>query len=121
MIDELKEYVSTHKLEEKPLLEDVIDWGQGNDDHCTEIIEAFNKFRDGYYDLCSFSDSDWWEFMNQDTAFNNLMKREWDKLEFINFMEIMERMAIILSGGYTRYNKFAEGVKECYKQRKERT
>ena len=102
--------------EEKPLLEDIIDWGQGYDDDCTEIIEAFNKFRDGYYSLCAFSNDNWWEFMNQSTDFNELMKAEWDKLEDIDFMGIMERMAIILSGGYILYHKFAEGVKKCYEQ-----
>lgn len=100
-------------------VEDIIDWGQGNDEQCTEIIEAFHKFYDGYFSLCAFSDDNWWEFMNQSVDFNSLMKTEWDKLEEIDFMGIMERMSIILSGGYIRFNRFAEGVKEAYEEKKE--
>lgn len=101
---------------EKPLLETAIDWGQGYDDDCVEIIEAFNNFRNGYYALCAFSDDNWWEFMNQSTCFNELMQREWDKLEAMDFMSIMERMSIILAGGYIDYKDFADGVKTCFEQ-----
>lgn len=101
--------------EEKPLLEDVIDWGQGYDDTIMELLENFKKFRDGYYGLINYGD-EWWENFNQGTDFDEIMKEQWEEFEKVDFMNIVEKMAVAIAGTYVRFDKFADGVKKCYEQ-----
>lgn len=102
---------------EKPLLEDVIDWGQGYDDTIMELLENFKKFRDGYYGLINYGDS-WWENFNQGKDFDEIMKEQWEEFEKVDFMNLVEKMAVAIAGTYVRFDKFADGVKKCYEQGK---
>lgn len=95
------------------LLADVIDWGQGYDDSIIELLQAFQKFRDGYYSLVDYGD-DWWKVFNQGTDFDKAIKREWDKVESIDMMLIMETIANNMAGTYVRFDKFVDGVVDAY-------
>ena len=101
--------------EDKPLLEDVIDWGQGYDDTIMELIENFQKFRDGYYGLINYGD-DWWENFNQGVEFDKIMKAQWETIEDVDIMGCLEAMAMAIAGNYVRFDDFADGVKKCYEQ-----
>jgi hypothetical protein len=101
--------------EDKPLLEDVIDWGQGYDDTIMELIENFQKFREGYYGLINYGD-DWWENFNQGVEFGKTMKAQWETLEDVDIMGCLEVMAMAIAGNYVRFDDFADGVKKCYEQ-----
>ena len=104
-------------MTDKPLLEDVIDWGQGYDDTIMELIDSFQKFRDGYYGLINYGD-DWWENFNQGVDFNEIMKEQWEEFEKVDFMNLVEKMAVAIAGTYVRFDNFADGVKKCYEQGK---
>lgn len=104
-------------MSDKPLLEDVIDWGQGYDDTIMELMDNFKKFRDGYYGLINYGD-DWWKSFNQNSSFDTIMKAQWDTLEDADIMGCMETMAIAIAGAYTKFDKFADGVQKCYEQGK---
>ena len=95
------------------LLSDVIDWGQGHDDTIMELLQAFQKFRDGYYDLINYGD-DWWENFNQGRDFDEIMKEQWEKFESVDFMNLVEKMAVAIAGTYVRFDKFVDGVVDAY-------
>lgn len=95
------------------LLSDVIDWGQGYDDNIIELLQAFKKFRDGYYELINYGD-DWWKTFNQGVYFDEIMKEQWDKVESINFMNCVEKMAVSIAGTYVRFDEFVDGVVDAY-------
>ena len=89
------------------LLSDVIEWGQAYDEDAIEVLRAFKKFYDGYNELCNIGD--WWESMNQGIPFDDTVKTEWEKLEQIDFMRIIDTMAMALAGSYVRFDKFVDG------------
>lgn len=95
------------------LLADVIDWGQGYDDTIIELLQAFKKFRDGYYELINYGD-DWWEIFNQGRDFDEIMKEQWEKFESVDFMNLVEKMAVAIAGTYVRFDEFADGVVDAY-------
>ena len=95
------------------LLADVIDWGQGYDDDIIELLQAFKKFRDGYYELINFGD-DWWDRFNQGRDFDEIMKEQWDNVESIDFMNCVEKMAVAIAGTYVRFDKFVDGTIDAY-------
>ena len=95
------------------LLADVIDWGQGYDDTIVELLQAFQKFRDGYYELINYGD-DWWENFNQGRDFDEIMKEQWEKFESVDFMNLVEKMAVAIAGTYVRFDEFANGVVDAY-------
>lgn len=94
-------------------LADVIDWGQGYDDTIMELLQAFKKFRDGYYGLINYGDN-WWDMFNQGTEFEEMMKEQWQKLEKIDIMDIIEKMAIAIAGTYVKFDDFVDGVVDAY-------
>lgn len=102
-------------MSEKPLLEDIIDWGQGYDDTIMELLESFQKFRDGYYGLINYGNN-WWENFNQGRDFDEIMKEQWKEFEKVDFMNIVEKMAVAIAGTYVKFDSFANGVKTCYEQ-----
>ena len=101
--------------DDKPLLEDVIEWGQGYDDTIMELLENFKKFRDGYYGLINIDD-DWWKHFNQNVEFDKIMRANWETLEEVDIMGCLESMAIAIAGAYVTFDDFADGVKKCYEQ-----
>lgn len=98
----------------KTKLADVLDYGQADDRDALEVLQAFQQFTDGYYRLCSISDVEWWEWMNQSTMFNEIMEEQWDKLNKIDFMSIIGKMEIALAGAYVRFSPFVDGVTEAF-------
>ena len=101
--------------DDKPLLEDVIEWGQGYDDTIMELLENFKKFRDGYYGLINYGD-DWWKQFNQNVEFDKIMRANWETLEEVDIMGRLESMAIAIAGTYVSFDDFVDGVQECYEQ-----
>lgn len=95
------------------LLSDVIDWGQGYDDTIMELLQEFQKFRDGYYGLINYGDN-WWKNFNQGRDFDEIMKEQWEKFESIDFMNLVEKMAVAIAGTYVRFDKFVDGVVDSY-------
>lgn len=98
---------------ENVLLADVIDWGQGYDDSIIELLQAFQKFRDGYYGLINYGD-DWWEMFNQGRDFDEIMKEQWTEFESIDFMNLVEKMTVAIAGTYVRFDNFVDGVVDAY-------
>ena len=88
---------------------DVLEYGQGDDGNIAEIFKAFKQFRDGYYELVNWGD-DWWKVFNQDTMFDEMMSEQWNEIEKIDFMSVIEKMAKAMIGTYVRFNSFAETV-----------
>ena len=88
---------------------DVLEYGQGDDGEIAEIFKAFKQFRDGYYELVNWGD-DWWKVFNQDTMFDEMMSEQWNEIEKIDFMSVIEKMAKAMIGTYVRFNYFAETV-----------
>ena len=97
-------------------LAEVLEYGQANDTQVLEVLKAFNEFRNGYYKLCGISDYDWWKWMNQGYSFDKIMESQWKKLDEIDFVSVMETMAIALAGTYVRFEEFVNGVEEAYNQ-----
>lgn len=95
------------------LLSDVIDWGQGYDDSIIELLQSFKKFRDGYYGLINYG-NEWWEVFNQGADFDDIMKEQWDKVESVDFMNLVEKMAVTIAGTYVTFDKFVNGVIDAY-------
>ena len=95
------------------LLSDVIDWGQGYDDTIMELLQEFQKFRDGYYGLINYGD-DWWKNFNQGRDFDEIMKEQWEKFESIDFMNLVEKMSVAIAGTYVRFDEFVDGVVDAY-------
>jgi hypothetical protein len=93
-------------------VKDIIEWGQGYDDTILELLKAFKKFRDGYFELINWDD-DWWKHFNQGYEFDLIMKEAWEKIDE-DLMESIEIMAIAITGAYVNFNKMLEGVKEAY-------
>ena len=94
---------------------DVLEYGQGYDDEIAEVIEAFVKFRNGYYDLLNYGDS-WWGVFNQSTTFDKVMKSQWEKIEEIDMMDILDRMEMAMVGTYINFGKFARVVIDANKK-----
>lgn len=88
---------------------DVLEYGQGDDGNIAEIFKAFKQFRDGYYELVNWGD-DWWKVFNQDTMFDEMMAEQWNEIEKIDFMSVIEKMAKAMIGTYVRFDSFAETV-----------
>ena len=107
--------MSRHNMDKGVVkLAEVLDYGQANDTQALEVLKAFNEFRNGYYKLCGISDFSWWEWMNQGTSFDRIMESQWKKLDEIDFMCVMETMAIALAGTYVRFDEFVKGVEDSY-------
>lgn len=94
-------------------LANVIEWGQGYDDTVVELLQSLKKFRDGYYELINYGD-DWWRNFNQGVEFNEIMQEQWGKIEKIDFMTILDKMAIATAGAYIDFDKFVDGVLDAY-------
>lgn len=97
------------------LLADVLEYGQGYDDDITELFKAFKMFRDGYYALINYGD-DWWEVFNQGKDFDEIMEEQWKQIEDIDFMNLIEKMAVAMAGTYVRFDRFVDGVVDAYEQ-----
>ena len=95
---------------------DILEYGQGYDDEIAEIFEAFNKFRDGYYELTNYGD-DWWKVFNQDTMFDEMMQTQWSEIEKIDLMAVIEKMAKAMVGTYVRFGMFAKVVIDADKNK----
>ena len=95
---------------------DILEYGQGYDDEIAEIFEAFNKFRDGYYELVNYGD-EWWKVFNQDTMFDEMMASQWSEIEKIDMMEVIEKMAKAMVGTYVRFGAFAKVVIDADKNK----
>lgn len=106
-------------MNDEPKLTDVIDWGQGRDDQVVDLIETFGKFHDAYYHLLSYSET-WWEYFNQCDCFDAAVSREWKRLEDADIMRAIDTIAMLIVGAVTRFDKFADGVQQAYKLRKEK-
>ena len=96
------------------LLSDVIDWGQGVDEDIMEVLRFFKQFHDAYYELINYGD--WWDVFNQGVVFDETMKKEWEKIESIDFMSRLDTMAMAIVGNYVRFDKFAEGCFDAYEK-----
>lgn len=92
-------------------IEDLVEWGQGDDDAIMDVIENFNKFRDGFYGLINYGD-EWWEVFNQSSIFDDIMSEAWEEIDSINMMDLMEKMSIAMMGTYLRFDKFADALKD---------
>ena len=95
---------------------DILEYGQGYDDEIAKLFEAFNKFRDGYYELTNYGD-DWWKVFNQDTMFDEMMQTQWSEIEKIDMMEVIEKMAKAMVGTYVRFGAFAKVVIDADKNK----
>ena len=94
---------------------DICDKGQGYDDSIREVLAAFQKFRDGYYELINYGDT-WWDVFNQSSAFDNVMTDSWKAIDINhNLMDNIDIMASAMIGNYVDFNKFVNQliVEEC--------
>ena len=107
------------EMNDEPKLTDVIDWVQGNDEQVVDLIKTYRQFYDAYYHLLSYFD-EWWEYFNQDTCFDTVVKREWKKLEDADIMMALDTIAMLITGAVVKFDKFSDGVEQAYKLRKER-
>lgn len=88
---------------------EILEYGQGQDDAIAEVFKEFNNFRNGYYGLINYGD-EWWEVLNQDCVFDEMMKEQWKEIEQIDFMSVIEKMAKALAGTYVNFSAFADVV-----------
>ncbi|MBR2700608.1 MAG: hypothetical protein IKE77_00805 [Erysipelotrichaceae bacterium] len=95
---------------------DILEYGQGYDDEIAKIFEAFNKFRDGYYELTNYGD-DWWKVFNQNTMFDEMMQTQWSEIEKIDMSGVIEKMAKAMIGTYVRFDMFAKVVIDADKNK----
>ena len=95
---------------------DILEYGQGYDDEIAKLFEAFNKFRDGYYELTNYGD-EWWKVFNQDTMFDEMMQTQWSEIEKIDMMEVIEKMAKAMVGTYVKFGAFAKVVIDADKNK----
>ena len=95
---------------------DILEYGQGYDDEIAEIFEAFNKFRDGYYELVNYGD-EWWQVFNQDTMFDEMMRTQWSEIEKIDMDGVIEKMAKAMIGTYVSFDRFAKVVIDADKNK----
>ena len=94
---------------------DICDKGQGYDDSIKEVLAAFQKFRDGYYELIDHGD-EWWDVFNQSSAFDKVMTEAWNEIDTNhNLMDNIEVMAAAMLGNYINFNKFVNEliIEEC--------
>ena len=94
-------------------LSEILEYGQGYDDVIVELFKNFQKFRDGYYGLINYGD-DWWKNFNQSTWFDKTMQEQWKQIEDIDFMTVIDTMAMAMAGEYVNFDKFVNGVIDAY-------
>ena len=84
----------------------ICDIGQGYDDSIREVLSAFQKFRDGYYELIDHGD-EWWDVFNQSSSFDRVMSEAWTEIDEVHkLMDAIEVMAAAMIGNYVNFNKF---------------
>lgn len=99
-----------------PSLEQVIDYGQGDDEVITELFINFKKLRDGYYGLVN-NGNDWWTVFNQGIEFDREMAKIWESIDKnTEFMEKLTQMGMLMTGAYIHFDDFVDGLSEIYKK-----
>ena len=94
---------------------DICDKGQGYDDTIKEVLSAFQKFRDCYYELIDHGD-EWWDVFNQSSSFDRVMSEAWTEIDEVHkLMDAIEVMAAAMLGNYINFNKFVNEllIEEC--------
>lgn len=95
--------------EVEPTLSSVLDFGQGDDDTVNDIMQAFFRMYNGFYDLTCHSD-DWWTFLNQDAYAEDQIKAAWNEVNIDDLTDMLNHVANVLVGCYIRKEAFASAL-----------
>lgn len=102
----------------EPYLYDVLDIGQGDDLYIREIMDGFYDIYRGYYHITAI-DGDIYttiiKRMNQGIDFDSLLKQQLDRIDWNTFEDVIDKIAIILIGGYCRKRVFFEAIQNIGK------
>lgn len=97
-------------MNDEPLVRDILEFGQGDDDCVFEAFQGIHYLLQGYYTLVNYGD-DWWKnTLNQDVWCDQLIKEQWEKVDWEEFETAIEIIYKVMCGSYVRESKFYEAL-----------
>lgn len=97
-------------ISEIPLVSEILEFGQGDDDCVFEVFKGMHYLHKGYYTLINYGDGWWEDTLNQDIWCNQMIEEEWKKVDWEQFETTIEKIFKIMCGSYINENKFFEAL-----------
>ena len=76
-----------------------------------DLFKAVCDMADGFYTLLGHSD-EWWEFCSFSTFESELIKHEWDKIDWDMFSDVISKIQMIMMGAYCDPKRFLQGLEQ---------
>lgn len=97
-------------MSNEPLLAEVLDFGQSDDDCVFDVFQGIYYLQKGYYALINYGDEWWKDALNQDIWCDQMIKEEWEKIDWEEFEDAIEKITKIMIGSYVSESKFYKAL-----------
>lgn len=102
-------------MNDEPLVSEILQFGQGDDDCVFDVFKGIHYLQKGYYTLINYG-NEWWEdALNQDIWCNQMIEEEWKKIDWEQFENTIEKIFKIMSGSYIDECKFYDALEKLNK------
>lgn len=99
-------------MSDEPLLAEVLNFGQGDDDCVFDAFKGIYYLQKGYYTLINYGDEWWEDTLNQDVWCNKLIEEQWHKIDWEQFETTIEMIFKVMCGSYVNEYKFFEALEK---------
>jgi len=99
-------------MSDEPLLAEVLNFGQGDDDCVFDAFKGIHYLQKGYYTLINYGDEWWEDTLNQDVWCDKLIKEQWHKIDWEQFETTIEMIFKVMCGSYVNEYKFFEALEK---------